>query len=231
MNLIAKHLDRTNLKYPIHQVSTQCAFTGKEINEAIKLDDLVSDVFTDWEHVKYPTEWVSIEAALCIGDVLPGKTRNNALRNYSYFACETGLKLLSRESILELLLNIPEVPFVIAVSFNNKKHTSYKTVENTDVNRFKVTTDIWGNVAFDRYTVNRVLPIMQRWYCVIPEKAGTAAQPTYFTKDEIRTGIAPYFKQVSYGLGRFEEENTALLPYRDTHLFNLLIHLLNKTLC
>lgn len=148
MRIIAKHLDRGNLKYPVHAVDTRCAFTGEFIREAVKVTDLVSDVFTDWEYVKYPTGWASIDAALCIGDVLPGKTRNNALRNYSFFATENELRLLGRESILDILLNIPKTPFRVAVTFNNKKHTSYKTVENTDTRLFTVTTDIRGNILF-----------------------------------------------------------------------------------
>lgn len=231
MNIIAKHLDPQNLKYQIHEVKTQCAFSGEAIEKAIKLDDLVSDVFTDWEYVKYPTGWVSIETALCIGDVIPGKTRNNALRNYSYLATNESLQLLAREQLLETLLNIPSVPFRVAVSFNNKKHTTYKTVENTSKSWFKVTTDIWGNVTFDRHLVNQFLPIVQSWYSVIPEKVNAAAQPTWFTKAEIMYGDPHYYKQAAYGLERFEAENLALLPYRDTHLFNLVIHLLNKTLC
>jgi hypothetical protein len=39
MDIIAKHLDRSQLKYPIHKIETICAFSGKKIQEAIKLKD------------------------------------------------------------------------------------------------------------------------------------------------------------------------------------------------
>jgi len=230
MKEIAKHLDRSKLKYPIHQIATQCCFTGESIEEGIKITDLVSDVFTDYEFVKYPSGYAGIDAALCIGDVIPGKTRNNALRNYSYYADNEKLLFLGRNEILELLLNVPAVPFRVVVSFNNKKHTSYKTVLNTDKDLFVVTTDLFS-VVFDRKKVDSFLKIIQKWYSIIPEKANTSAQPTYFTKEEILHGNAGYHKQVMYGLYEYEAENDFLKQVRDTHLFVLVVHLLNKSSC
>lgn len=227
---IAKHLDRGQLKYPIHQVETQCCFTGENVSEAVKITDLVSDVFTDFEYIKYPTGYASITAALCIGDVIKGRTRNNSLRNYSYFASNSELRFLNRSDILALLLNIPEVPFRIAVSFNNKKHTAYKTTLNTSSDKFTITTDLFS-VVWDSKKVAEILPIIQNWYSMIPEKASTAAQPTYFTKDEILYGNPNYQKQVTYGLDKFEQENDLLKTVRGTHLLTLIVHLLNKKQC
>lgn len=229
MELIAKHLDRNNLKYSTHKVDSICCFTGKKISEGVKIKDLVSDVFTDWEYVKYNSEFASIEAALCIADVIKGNNekRNNSLRNYSYFATENELIFLSRQDILELLLNIPQTPFLIAVSYNNKKHTSYKTILNTSKDNYVITTDLY-NVVFDRTHINKFLPIIQKWYSIIPEKAETSAQPTYFTKDEILNGNAQYHKQMPYGIEKFEEENEYLKQFRNTHIFELIVHLINK---
>lgn len=70
MKLIAKHLSRNNLKYATWEVDTICAFTGERIKEGVLVSELVSDVFTNWAYVKYPSEYASVDAALCIGDVL-----------------------------------------------------------------------------------------------------------------------------------------------------------------
>ena len=230
MHLIAKHLDRAQLKYPIHKIETVCAFTGERVSEAIKISDLVSDVFTDWAYVRHNSGYVSLDMAMCIGDVVPGKTRNNALRNYSYFACHSKMLFLGRQDVLELLFNIPQTPFRLAVSYNNKKHTSYKTELNTSSIRFVITTDLY-NVVFDRTHVEKFLPIIQSWYTIIPEKATTAAQPTFFTKEEILHGNGPYHKQIVYGIDRFEAENEFLKPFRNTQIFELITHLLNKKPC
>lgn len=227
MHIISKHLDARNLKYPLHQIVTMDAFTGEEITEGIKTADLLSDVFTDWEYLKYPTGYVSVSTALCIGDVIPGKTRNNSLRSYSYYACESEFRFLNRQDILQLLLNIPETPFRIAITYNNKKHTSYKTIQNVRADAYIITTDLY-NLVFVKSHVEQFLPVIQKWYSIIPEKATTAAQPTYFTKDEILNGNAPYHKQLLYGIEKHEAENEFLKPYRNTQILELIVHLLNK---
>lgn len=227
LNLIARHLDRANLKFKVHQIDTLCAFEGVSIQEGVKVQDLVSDVFTDYNFVRYNTGFVGVDAAMCIADVLKGATRNVALRNYSYLATESSLTILKREDGLNALLNIPSAPFRVAISYSQKKHTTFKTVLNSDKNNYVVTTDLY-NVAFERDHVMQFLPIIQNWYSVIPEKATTAAQPTFFTKDEILNGNAPYHKQLPYGLERYERENETLLPFRNTQILKLIVHLLNK---
>lgn len=230
MHIISQHLEPRNLKYKLHQIVTKDAFTGEEITEGVKTEDLLSDVFTDWEYLKYPTGYVSVSTALCIGDVIPGKTRNNSLRSYSYYASNKEFRILNRQDILELLLNIPDTPFRIAVSYNNKKHTSYKTIENVRSDAYIITTDLY-NVVFVKSHVLQFLPIIQAWYSIVPEKATTAAQPTYFTKEEILNGNAPYHKQVVYGIDKHEQENEILKPFRNTQIFELITHLLNKKTC
>ena len=206
MEIIAKHLDRANLKIPIYQIDTVCAFTGLEITEGVKIFDLVSDVFTDWEYVKYPSGYASIDLAMCVSDTIKGKTRNNSLRNYSYFASNDELRILNRQDILDLILNIPSIPFRIAVSFNQKKHTTYKTALNNDNDTFVITTDLY-NVVFERSHVDKFLSIIQNWYSIVDGKQASTMQPTYFTKDEILKGNAQYAKQIVYGLDKFEQEN------------------------
>lgn len=227
MNIISKHLDARNLKCRLHQIATIDAFTGEDISEGIKIDDLLSDVFTDWEYLKHNSGYVGISTALCIAAVIPGKTKNNSLRSYSYYASNSQLRFLKRQDCLEQIMNIPETPFRIAISYNNKKHTSYKTVENMRTDAYTITTDLY-NVVFVKNHVEQFLPVIQSWYSIVPEKANTATPPTYFTKDEILHGNANYQKQVAYGLDKFERENEFLQPFRNTQIFELIVHLLNK---
>lgn len=83
MDVIAKHIQDAALKYKIYEVDTICAFTCQKISKGVKLHDLVSDNFTDWEYIKVESGYVGLDMAKCIGDTIKGKTRNNALRNYS----------------------------------------------------------------------------------------------------------------------------------------------------
>lgn len=229
MDLIARHLNEKNLKIPIYDgINGMCAFSGIPLTRGVLLDDLISDVFTDWEFVKYKSQYCSVEIALCISEVIQGKSSFNSLRNYSFMATESQLQLLQRNEILDKFMNIHECPFRCGVTFNNKKHLSFKTVLNTDASNFIVSTDIMGNVRFDVNIVKAILPIAQKWYSVIQGKETSSAQPTYFTKDEILYGNAPYKKQEFYGFEQYEHENEILKQYRNTNFFKLLIHILNK---
>lgn len=229
MELISKHLSEKNLKIKIYSdFSDICAFTGKPLTRGVLIDDLISDVFTDWEFVKYESKYASVEIALCISEVIQGKTGFNSLRNYNFMANSHELLLLQRNEILNNFLNIKHTPFRCGVTFNNKKHLSFKTILNTDVNDFIVTTDIMGNVKFNIGVVNKILPIIENWYSVVSGKETTSAQPTYFTKDEILYGNAQYKKQELYGFDRYEHENDFLQQYRNTNFLKLLVHILNK---
>lgn len=225
INLIAKHLNRDNLKLKVYEVETVCSFTGHPIREGVKNSDLIKKTFTDFEYIRYQSGYSSVDAALCIESVIPGKTRMNALRNYSYLATERELIFLDRSEILPVLLFPPAGPYVLCCTYSNKKHTAYKAVVCYD--QLTVTTDI-GSVQVDYDVVAAVLPIMQRWYTVLPGKEGTSQEQTYFTKKEIETGSAGANKIRQYGT-QFFTENAALDQYRNTGLFRLLVHVLNKS--
>jgi hypothetical protein len=236
MEIIAKHLNENNLKSKIFDVNTICAFTGKKITKGIKLSEISGETFTDHAYIKHNSEFVSVEIALLVQPVIRigesvkknGKENWTALRNYSYYASQKELRLLKREDILNILLNIPETPFCFAVTYSNKKHTSFKCKKNTSKDCFMVTTDV-GDVFFEREKVLQFLPIIQNWYSVPKEKQNTSAQPTYFTKSNI-LGEFPMSQKINeYGAEKFETENEFLQKYRDTALFELVTHLLNKS--
>jgi len=233
MEIIAKHLIRGNLKIPVFEMpeGSICSFTGKKISEGVRNKDLIKDTFTDHEYVKYPSPYSSVEAALCIEEVYPSESGKgfNSLRNYNYYASESVFRILKSNEVLDLLLNIPETPFHIALTFSNKKHTSYKTVTNTDKGYFLITTDKY-NCYFDREQVNQFLPIISSWYTVVTGKEDAAMPPTYFTKEEIRGEKLPMYQKIAaYGLERFEQENEALNQFRNTNIFNLIVHFLQKS--
>lgn len=221
VNLIGQHLNRDNLKLKVYPVDTVCAFTGKQITEGVRNSDLIKKTFTDHEYLRYPSEYSSIDAALCIEAVIPGKTRMNALRNYSYLATEKELIFLDRSQILDVILWPPAGYYVLCCTYSNKKHTAYKAVVNHGY-PVVVTTDI-NTVEVTKTHLVEILPIIRRWYTVIPEKQ----EQTYSTKKEIETGIVSAKKIERYGVDFFEE-NARLDKYRGTQVLKLLVHILNK---
>jgi len=227
VDFIAKHLPLENLGIPILPVNDVCSFTGKTIKEGVYNKKLIKKTFTDHAYLRYPSDYSSVEAALCIEAVIPAKKGLSSLRNYSYFVSERNLKLLKREEILDLMLNINESPFVLAVTYSNKKHTSYKTTLNYNIEKFVVTTDV-GDVLIERKGLLEILPILQNWYTVVDGKQCTASQPTYFTKSEILSGSENIKRIRQYGIEKYCLENAEIEKYRNTAFLNLIVHILNK---
>lgn len=222
--LIAKHLNRKNLKIPIIKIDTICSFTGKNIKEAVSNKDLIKKTFTDHSHVKYNSGYSSIDAALCIEAVLKTEKGFNSLRSYSYLVTEKELILLKREQLIENLLNPPNSPFVFAATYSNKKHTSYKTMINFDSTGYQVMTDA-GGVLVSLADARRIHPIIQSWYTVTGD---TKAKPTMFTKADILTGCDNMKKIHQYGVEKHFKEDALIQEYRDTAFLKLLVHALNK---
>jgi len=225
IQLISKHLDKSLLTCKIYEVNTICAFSGKKITKGIKFSEIIGERFTELEIFRFKSDYLSIDFALLTQPVIKGEKQLNSLRNYSFFATSKELKILNRSEILELLFNIPEIPFQIAITYSNKKHIAYKTPINYNKKYFKVCTDI-GIVEFDVKKAKQIIPILQNWYTISKE---TSLQPTYFTKDEILGLSTPNnSKIVEYGIEKYFAENDILKPYRNTLFLKLLVHILNK---
>ena len=220
VELIGKHLDRNNLRLTNHAINSKCAISGKDITQGILVTDLVSDVFTDWQYIRHG-KYVSIEAALCIAEVIKTDKGYNSLRNYSYIATPDKFQFLKREHILETLLTLNESQFCIAVSYSFKKHLSYKCVLNEQSESFYITTDV-GTFLFDKNKVRKFLPIVQSQYAI------STKDFTYFTKQEIAAGHASAQRIQAYGIDRYMRENAILDQYRNTNLFNFILHIINK---
>lgn len=228
INLISKHLDENNLSIEVHDVDAVCAFTGEQISRGVKNKDLIKKTFTDWAYLKYRSDFSSVDAALCIEAVIKSEKGFNSLRNYSFFATESELVFLRREDILDLVLSVPSTPFVLCVTYSNKKHTAYKATVNYNQKNFIVTTDI-GDVNIDIDKVRSILPIIQSWYTVVRGKEETSAQPTYFTKAEILNGCDNHKRINDYGIEKYYKENEIIEQYRNTAFLNFIVHILNKS--
>ena len=229
-NIIAKHIPDAALYICIHDVQnetgshTLCAFTGEPIQFACLKKDVIGENFTDQTFLRYPSAYVGVDIAKLILPTING----NGLRNYSFYATKNELRLMKREDILPLILDDLGVPFVLAVTFSNKKHIAFKATPQYNADFFTIFTDI-GNCIFDRFEHIPILRVMQNWYTIIGEKAHTEAKPTWFTKANILGETLPNAIQIhGYGEGMYFEENAILEPFRGTLILKTLCHILNK---
>lgn len=229
MNLIAQHIPNTALNIRVHDLQSEtdshtiCAFTGKPIQFACLKKDVIGENFTDHTYIRYPSAYIDVDIAKLILPTING----NSLRNYSFYATEKELRLMKREDILGLLDQL-ETPFILGVTFSNKKHIGFKATPQYNVDRFRIYTDI-GECEFDRAKHTPILEVMKRWYTIVPEKAHTEAKPTYFTKVNILGETLPNANQIqAYGEEKYFEENTIIEPLRGTLILKVLCQILNK---
>lgn len=253
INFIAKHLNKNNLSKSVHKCNTVCAFTGDKITKGVKLKDITGGTFTDYEFVRYDSDFVSVDAALCISQSILNdvpsftdrefiafnnksvkfkikeykkhKQKINSLRNYSFICTNDELFLLTREDFMQYILNPPRPPFIIGYSFNNKKHISYKSVISYSTDEFFVCTDTLGNVKFEADKVNEVYPVIQNWYTKNNEIH--KVNESYFNKTEILSGSENYGKIKTYGIDLYEKENAIIEKYRNTSFLTTIVRLLN----
>jgi len=149
------------------------------------------------------------------------------LRNFSFMATESDLILLKRGDILKWVLNPPEPPFIFAVTYGGKKHIAFKSRIAENREYFIITTDT-GDVYVDRLHTRRVVDVIQPWYAIIPEKAQTEIQPTWFTKGDILYGCKRNKRIEDYGIEKYMNENKQIEHWRGTPLLRLLVFVLNK---
>jgi hypothetical protein len=218
-----------------------CAFTGQKINQGFLLKDAIGDNFTDFEYLKFKSEYTCLDFLLCTMSVIPqseenkqknlakgiNKTVLNSLRNYSFLCTEKELIFLKREDVLQTILNIQNIPFIIGVSYSFKKHISFKTQIQYSNKDFIVFTDK-GKVNIKIQDILILLPIIQAWYTVQPDKINTSTKPTFFSKEDILNGTNNLKKIEDYGLEKYYQENKIIEKYRKTMFLDLLVHILNK---
>lgn len=224
-HLISQHLDQSKLTH-VEDVDTVCAFTGMPITKGIHKKYAIKDTFTDYDHLKYHSDYIGLDVASTMAEIIPGNKKDTSLRNYSFIANTFELKLLKNHDILHYIVNPLKPPFYFCISFNNKKHLAFKARLNYSENDYIVTTDA-GECRIQKKELSQVLPVLYRWYTVMPGKEDTKAQPTWFTKEEILKGVNNYKKIEQYG-ERFFEEDHFLQQYRGTMLLKVLTHCLTK---
>ena len=223
IKFIAKHINYDSDK--IVDCDTVCAFTGEKITKGIKKKVALSGNFTDFEYLKFESDYISVDAFKCLGEMIQTEKKLNSLRNYSYLVTESDLKILKKDELWDIIINPPNPPFILAYTFSSKKHTTFKSKITTDKNKIQIITDTYGNVEIDKILLNDVIEIVQSWYSATADMPAIA---TFFTKDEILAGSDNLKKIQVYGLEKFNVEDKILSRFRNTPQLILLTRLVNK---
>lgn len=220
---IGRHL-KHNLE--VLDCDTICKMCGKKIIQGVNRKDIIKSSFTDYQYLKYDSDFMCPECASLIAQIqVNGKS--TWLRNFSFICTETTFLSLKREEIWDWIFVPPTPPFVFVVTYTNKKQIAFKAAIQEDNKTFKIFTDK-GEVEITPSKLNDLTEILRNWYTIVPNKADSKLQPTYFNKSEILSGGKNLKNIENYGINRYVNENNFLNQYRNTPLLKLLVFALNK---
>ena len=217
--LIGKHLNPARGE-PLTESCCLCHRQPDGMTTGHQRKDVISNTFMDVGYLRFTNE-ICEYCAVCLGY---GKPRTEHIKNYSYIANEYSLVRLKREDIWQHLFNPPEPPFVFAVTYNHKKHTSFRAPVNLSRDVFHVCTE--NEVIEVRpAAIAELAQVIQDWYTICKD---TTQAPTWFTKAEILQGCDNFKRIEEYGTAKYFQQDAVIVPYRCTPLLGLLVHALNK---
>lgn len=209
--IIGKHFDIKS-KYQ----KKRCCICG-DTHPCVDKKDVIKSSFMDHEWL-CDSKYICIYCAACVGYQM---SRAMALRTTSFVATDKYFKRLKKNEVWQYVEAPPATPYVLAVTFSNKKHIAFKSILSPGGMRF-VSTDK-GNVVIDFN--KELIKIIKSWYSVIGD---TKQEPTAFTKKDILYGSSHHSKMGKYGASKYFAENQFLNKFRGTESLNLLVYLLNK---
>ena len=197
-----------------------CALCGAEGGEGRPIDRVLTPTFADVDWLTGGTHFCA-HCLRCLGQ---GQPRSAWIKNFSCLATGQELRVLRREDLWDVLMQPPDEPFVLNITFDHKKHMSFKSRVNPGGSPYWVTTDR-DTCLIDLDAMAEAIGVMQRWYTVCrPAKS----EPTWFTKDHILHGCTDVKRILAYGAERFRTEDAVLQHRRGDHALDVLVHALNK---
>lgn len=193
----------------LQKAKTQyCAVCGEPIEEAIPVEDILSDSFTNFDSFQ------GTEVCEACGHLLKGELATR-LRRTSFVATEDGIVEFQNKDLSKFLFNPPHKPFVFCYTTSFKKHNAFRSRLNTDRDYFYVTWE--GDYVFiDRQFALKVFGVLVRLYM------------QGFTKEELRTGEFPIHKLLAYPRAFYEYKFVS--PHKKTLFLELLTNAIPSNL-
>lgn len=201
---------------------TVCAFTGEKITEGVLIKKILSPDFTDYQAIKYNSDFCSIDVVSSMVECIPTKKGYCSLRYLSFISTPEKLEFITYNDVMEILKRPPK-QFYLVVTESHKKHIAYKAIEGVNQVLFPINTDS-GIINFDRSFFDIYYPIIEELYAV-KEK-----EETYFSKNEIKGITFPDYSQIAdFGIKKYKEYFDFIKPVQENKLFVFLVDYLKKT--
>ena len=178
--------------------------------------------FTDFAYLKAPESQAICPACASV-------FTEPLLKRKSWIVFPDRIEYLPRDVLWTLLFGwrSDETPFAIYITTSWKKHGSFKTRINYSWTKYYVQFEQVG-LEFEPALWRAVGQTMELFYS-IPKQEEHKKQPkSFFTKDQIRTGVYPQYRVRAFGLKAFEEAEGLLAPVRTQSAFPMLVFALNQ---
>jgi len=220
-HLIGRHLsaDLPDLE-PFDGPCAICGADGADLPGGWPLESVLTEKFADCAWLtggRHVCEY----CLRCLGK---GMGKADAVRNHSCLATVGELRMLKRDDLWNVLMQPPREPFVLIVTFDHKKHMSFKSRVNSGGSPYWVTSDR-DTCRIDLDAMAPQIETMQQWYTVTPDGPKDA---TWFTKDEILHGCTNFRRIERYGAARYRADTAVLEHLRGTHALEVLVYALSK---
>lgn len=193
----------------IEKQDTKCCLCGKEVTICVKNKKILSENFTNYEYMRFKSDYMCINCAKCIKD--------DRLRKNNFIADKEKIILFKQNELEKYVFELDKyttIPFVFAITRSFKKHNSFKCNLNYDYKHFYIQEED-KKYLFNVETMKKLYKILDNAYL-------------QFTKDEMLTGNYKFINIDKYGKDRFIKLENILSQHRGTHQFNLLIYMLNS---
>ena len=143
-HFIGKHIDDSDIDKPMINGKITCKLCGGISNRGVT--KMITDSFTDTAYFEHPqSDFLCFNCAKCLGKITTSEGKKTFFRNFSFLCTDNYIKIMKREDLFDVLLSPPTPPFILCVTFSNKKHMSFKASIQEDKKRYSATTDIGDN--------------------------------------------------------------------------------------
>lgn len=195
---------------------TACWLCGSSTNsEGVPTKKAIKPTFTDGPLAKAPHSTVICKAcAFCLS--------YRQLRNYSIVATSTSLQHPTRQELRGILLNPPDPPFVICIAVSGQKWLHIKAQVAYSRDNYPVQMED-TEVLVEPAILAELLDPIEELY------TGGFRKTAY--KDipgEIEEGAYEPWKIQKFGIGRWEELESKIAPWRGTRIFQLALFVAQK---
>lgn len=194
----------------LEKIDTRCMVCGKDIEEGVKNNKIVSGNFTDYDEFEYlEGTHICKECGTAI------KTRD--LRVNNFIADKDNIYIFKKKDLEKYLFNLSDYvkdEFVVGITRSFKKHNSFRCSVNYDTRRFYIREED-KEYLFDVDLAKILYDDLWEMYL-------------YFTKDEILTGEYSINRINEFGIDRFAKYEDKFRQYRKSHQFDLLVYMLDS---